>query len=125
MPEIDPATTTKAPETEADQQDLLLEIAQREEAVKKRELAFAARERIMEWQLPEGLIAHLNLDSQEGLESSLALAKEAYSFSRTTKGAPLAAKPSLPPFATYLERARLFEEDPAAYALMREQNHNQ
>lgn len=103
----------------------LMALDRREAELTLRERRFLAMERLGEMSLPKTLLAHLDLSSGEALENSLKLAFLA------SKGAPEAAPvpraaPALkpPPFATYLERAKLFEEDPAAYALMRGQSEN-
>lgn len=116
-------TDAQDPETALDER--LEALNRREAELTIRERRFLARQRLNEMNLPEALLSHLDLTSGEALENSLKLALLASKGAQEPSSAPRAA-PSLkpPPFATYLERARLFEEDPAAYALMRGQNEN-
>lgn len=122
-PNPPPETETQDPETALNER--LEALNRREAELTIRERRFLARQRLNEMNLPEALLSHLDLSSGETLENSLKLALLASKGAQEPPSAPRAApsqKP--PPFATYLERARLFEEDPAAYALMRGQNEN-
>ncbi len=115
-----PETIEQPEQTPEDHYQARLEqLAAREKALEQRERHIKAKGRLSELGLPGSLLNHLDLSSDEALEQTLALAGKAASLAI---GAPRAATPPIPPFATYLERARLFEEDPAAYALLREQN---
>ena len=116
-----PELETKGPENDLGER--LEALNRREAELTQKERRFLARQRLSEMNLPEALLAHLDLSSGEGHENSLKLALLASKGAQEPGSAPRAA-PSLkpPPFATYPERARLFEEDPAAYALMRGQN---
>ena len=101
----------------------LLDLSAREAALEARERQFHAREHVLALGLDPAILAHFDYSSDAALQNSLQVAALA---SRAATGMPLAAipaaaRPPAPSFATYLERARLFREDLAAYALMVEE----
>lgn len=127
LPETGPVLSEpEATDTPPENEERLVELTRREEALKERERRFMARESLSSLSLPESLLPHLDTATDTGLERSLTLLRLVIGAQKEPPLAPKAVSPRPPAFATYLERARLFEEDPAAYALMktREQPEN-
>lgn len=88
------------------------ELAQREAALLARERAMKAREALMEAGLPQALAAHLDLSSDEALDKSLALAREARRHQPPEgPGTPKAGKARAQAPGGYAQRALLYQAD--------------
>ena len=119
-PVTEPASPSELPDPPSMLSDREARLMEREAAIAARERRFIARENLLALGLPEVLLDHFDFSSDASVEAALHIASLA---SRSAPGTPAAPVPaaSAPPatsFATYLERARLFQQDPAAYALM-------
>ncbi len=110
-PAPDPLPALDAPTTQAP----ALSLAQREAALAIRERQFEAREHLLALGLPRDILPHLDYSSDEALANSLKVATLAAGQAAAGPGAPPAARPPAPQFATYVDRARLFQEDPVLY----------
>ena len=87
-------------------------LIQREEALAKKERQHRAREALADCGLPQDLLSHLDLSSDEGLSASLALAREAgRQTARVATGAPKARGMSGKPDGGYAQRALLYQTD--------------
>jgi hypothetical protein len=98
-------------------------LAAREAELDARERRFKAREHVMALGLDPAILAHIDYSSDEALQNSLQVAALASRAPQAAAPAPVpqAVQPPAPQFATYLERSRLFREDPVAYQRMIEQ----
>lgn len=89
---------------------------QREAAIALRERRFQAREHLLAMNLDEDILEHLDYSCDQALDASLRLVSLA---SRSAAApVPPATGPRPPAFGTYVERAKLFAEDPVAYRQM-------
>lgn len=117
------AETPLIPAPPIDTLGILADLAERERTLATRERQFHARQHALALGLDAAILAHFDYSSDDALQNSLQIATLAM---RSTAGilpaaVPAAAKPPAPAFATYLERARLFQEDPVAYKQMIDQ----
>ena len=73
--------------------------------------------------LDPAILAHIDYSSDEALQNSLQVAALASRAQAAAPPAPVppAVQPPAPQFASYLERSKLFREDPVAYQRMIEQ----
>lgn len=109
--EIPPAIDTVA---------ILENLAHRERELASRERQFQARQHALALGLGPDILAHFDYSSDEAFHNSLQIATLAMRSAAglAPAGVPAASRPPAPAFATYLERARLFQEDPVAYQQM-------
>lgn len=130
VPDPAPAAAPAAPDPAAPPapEPLSLEarlqaLAAREAELDARERRFKAREHVMALGLDPAILAHIDYSSDEALQNSLQVAALASRAPQAAAPAPVpqAVQPPAPQFATYLERSKLFREDPAAYQRMIEQ----
>lgn len=130
VPDPAPAAAPAAPDPAAPPapEPLSLEarlqaLAAREAELDARERRFKAREHVMALGLDLAILAHIDYSSDEALQNSLQVAALASRAPQAAAPAPVpqAVQPPAPQFATYLERSRLFREDPVAYQRMIEQ----
>ncbi len=130
VPDPAPAAAPAAPDPAAPPapEPLSLEarlqaLAAREAELDARERRFKAREHVMALGLDPAILAHIDYSSDEALQNSLQVAALASRAPQAAAPAPVpqAVQPPAPQFATYLERSRLFREDPVAYQRMIEQ----
>ena len=114
LPAAAPASATATPA------DPLADLAEREAALAVRERRFEAREHVLALGLNPQILEHFDYSSPDALAASLRVATLAAQSQppAAAPAVPAAARPLAPQFATYLERARLFETDPAAYREM-------
>lgn len=96
--------------------DPVSRLEQREAAIALRERRFQAREHLLAMNLDEDILEHLDFSSDQALDASLRLVSLASK--NAAAPVPLAAGPRPPAFGTYVERAKLFAEDPVAYRQM-------
>lgn len=99
------------------------ELTARESALAQRERRLEATNHVLALGLDRAILDLFDYSSDEALANSLQLAALAAQAQPSVAPAPipLASMPPMPAFATYVERARLFAEDPVAYAQMQEQ----
>ena len=130
VPDPAPAAAPAAPDPAAPPapEPLSLEarlqaLAAREAELDARERRFKAREHVMALGLDPAILAHIDYSSDEALQNSLQVAALASRAPQAAAPAPVpqAVQPPAPQFATYLERSKLFREDPVAYQRMIEQ----
>lgn len=93
-------------------------LAERERQLNVRERHWKAKEHLFALGLSDDILDLVDLSSDEALEKSLRIAALASASAPAAPAAPRAAAAPAPAFASYLDRARLFQQDPAAYALM-------
>lgn len=93
-------------------------LAERERQLNVRERHWKAREHLFALGLSDAILDLVDLSSDETLEKSLRIAALASAAAPAAPAAPRAAAAPAPAIASYLDRARLFQQDPAAYALM-------
>lgn len=95
----------------------------REEALAVKERRFMAREHLLAMGLPEEILQHVDCGSETGMEQALKIAALAAQAAARVPALPVppTSQPPAPAFASYVDRARLFQEDPEAYRLMRSQ----
>ena len=119
-PATEPASPSELPAPTSPLLDREAALLEREAAIAVRERRFLARENLLALSLPEALLDHFDFSSDASVEAALQIASLASQSAPVTPAAPVpaASAPPAPSFATYLERARLFQQDPAAYALM-------
>ncbi|NLX83539.1 MAG: hypothetical protein GXZ04_06975 [Clostridiales bacterium] len=93
------------------------ELTAREEALLQRERRFHARENLLALGLPEEILSHVDYGSDSAVASALRIAALASRHPSALPALPVPqqTKPPSPAFASYLERARLFMEDPEGY----------
>lgn len=96
------------------------DLAAREEAFALREREFQARENLLALGLPEEILTHMDFGSDHSVASALRIAALASRSQPTVPAVPVPrqATPPAPAFASYLERACLFLEDPDHYKHM-------
>lgn len=98
-------------------------LVERETALAQRERRFLAREHLMAMGLPEEILQHVDCGSDAAMEQALTIAALSARAAAQVPALPVPAssRPPAPAFASYVDRARLFLEDPEAYRLMRGQ----
>lgn len=113
-PEPAPAPEPLSPEAR------LRALDAREAELDARERRFKAREHVMALGLDQAILAHFDYSSDEALQNSLQVAALASRAQAAAPPAPVppAVQPPAPQFASYLERSKLFREDPVAYQRM-------
>lgn len=97
-----------------DMNQWMRELEQREQALVRAERQLKARQMISSLGLPESVLMYLDLDSDQGLERSVHLAD----CLANAGSAPPAAPPPVPAFATYRDRAALYQQDQGSYRRM-------
>lgn len=116
QPSISPETDHQNPQEDFNTR--LEHLRQGEEALLRKERLFSAIASLNDLGLSQNILEHLDVSSDETLEQSLRLAALAAASAVSPAPIPRAAAPRAPQFGTYLERAKLFQEDPAAYQSM-------
>lgn len=98
------------------------DLSAREAAIARRERKFQARENLLALGLPEEILTHMDFGSDDAVASALRIAALAARSQPAVPAVPVPrqATPPAPAFASYLERARLFLEDPEHYKHMTE-----
>lgn len=108
-------------ETVALYQSLQTDLAAREAALEVKERHFQAREHILALGLPPSTLDLVDLHSEESMQQSLKLAAAALAAAPKLPPVPPVPRDAAPPapsFASYIDRAQLFQTDPAAYQQM-------
>ena len=120
----DSSPLPEIPAAEADMKGREEALQAREAALAEKERRFAAREHLLAMGLPDSILAHVDCGSDQAVEAALTIAALSARAASQVPALPVPAtsKPPAPAFASYVDRARLFREDPEAYKLMQVNN---
>lgn len=121
-PEMNPQAEAMETQDESTAVERETSLEEREQAIALRERQFLAREHLIALNLPREVLELVDCSTDRALDASLRLASAVYQAAAAAappvSAPPLAASPAPPRFATYVDRAKLYQEDKAAYQEM-------